>query len=182
MTLAGLALNTGWLVICDQRSEHPPIAERAQAETTTSPADSKITRLFGLNSSVSLSECETVADQVPTFHLNKYQQTLTLVLLNRFLGCCLSQSRANCWTRKISQQEYRRPRHLIHKKSDSKNLLFGVIYSLSYLWWLRCSLRFTGTSTMQCLFFVSTTSMPLLMSLRLFNSLWGMFNWQLTSV
>ncbi len=35
--LAGLRLDTGWLVIFDRRSDQPPIAERTACRTATSP-------------------------------------------------------------------------------------------------------------------------------------------------
>jgi hypothetical protein len=43
--LAGLGLDTGWLIIFDQRSGQPPIAERTRAETVTTPAGRTITLL-----------------------------------------------------------------------------------------------------------------------------------------
>jgi hypothetical protein len=41
--LNGLGLETGWLVIFDQRSELPPIAERTTTETSTTPQGKMIT-------------------------------------------------------------------------------------------------------------------------------------------
>jgi hypothetical protein len=41
--LAGLGLSTGWLVIFDQRSGQPPIAERTGAEVATTPTGRQVT-------------------------------------------------------------------------------------------------------------------------------------------
>ncbi len=41
--LAGLGLDTGWLVIFDRRPGQPPLAERTRAETATSPSGRAIT-------------------------------------------------------------------------------------------------------------------------------------------
>jgi hypothetical protein len=41
--LAGLSLDTGWLVIFDQRSGIPPIAERTRTEPATTPAGRSVT-------------------------------------------------------------------------------------------------------------------------------------------
>jgi hypothetical protein len=41
--LSGLGLDTGWLVIFDQRGGLPDISERTTAETATSPAGRRIT-------------------------------------------------------------------------------------------------------------------------------------------
>ncbi len=43
--LAGLGLESGWLVIFDRRSEQPPIAERTQATEATTPAGRRVTVL-----------------------------------------------------------------------------------------------------------------------------------------
>ncbi len=45
--LSGLGLDTGWLVIFDQRSGLPEISERTKAETATSPAGRTITVIRG---------------------------------------------------------------------------------------------------------------------------------------
>jgi hypothetical protein len=45
--LNGLGLETGWLVIFDQRSGLPPISERTKTETATSPAGRAITVIRG---------------------------------------------------------------------------------------------------------------------------------------
>jgi hypothetical protein len=45
--LAGLDLDTGWLVIFDQRAGQPPIAERTSAEALTSPAGRRVTVIRG---------------------------------------------------------------------------------------------------------------------------------------
>jgi hypothetical protein len=41
--LAGLGLSSGWLVIFDQRSNQPPIAERTSTEEATSPGGRQVT-------------------------------------------------------------------------------------------------------------------------------------------
>jgi hypothetical protein len=43
--LAGLGLESGWLVIFDRRSEQPPIAERTHATEATTPAGRRVTVL-----------------------------------------------------------------------------------------------------------------------------------------
>jgi hypothetical protein len=43
--LAGLGLDSGWLVIFDRRSGQPPIAERTRASTATTPAGRRVTVL-----------------------------------------------------------------------------------------------------------------------------------------
>jgi hypothetical protein len=45
--LNGLGLDTGWLVIFDQRSGLPDISERTTTETATSPAGRTITVIRG---------------------------------------------------------------------------------------------------------------------------------------
>ena len=45
--LSGLGLDTGWLVIFDQRSGLPEISERTTAETAISPAGRTITVIRG---------------------------------------------------------------------------------------------------------------------------------------
>ncbi len=45
--LGGLGLDTGWLVIFDQRSGLPGISERTTSETSTSPAGRTITVIRG---------------------------------------------------------------------------------------------------------------------------------------
>mgnify|MGYP000884388908 CR=1 FL=1 len=45
--LSGLGLETGWLVIFDQRSGLPDISERTTAETAVSPAGRTITVICG---------------------------------------------------------------------------------------------------------------------------------------
>jgi hypothetical protein len=40
--LAGLGLETGWLIIFDRRSGQPPIAERTSSVEQTSPQDRRI--------------------------------------------------------------------------------------------------------------------------------------------
>jgi hypothetical protein len=41
--LAGLGLDSGWLVIFDRRSGQPPIAERTRATAATTPAGRRVT-------------------------------------------------------------------------------------------------------------------------------------------
>jgi hypothetical protein len=45
--LAGLGLNTGWLIIFDRREGLPPIAERTTTEQTVSSAGRKVTVIRG---------------------------------------------------------------------------------------------------------------------------------------
>jgi hypothetical protein len=45
--LNGLGLDTGWLVIFDQRSGLPDISERTATESATSPAGRTITVIHG---------------------------------------------------------------------------------------------------------------------------------------
>lgn len=40
--MTGLGLTTGWLVIFDQRSGQPPIAERTKTELAMSPASREV--------------------------------------------------------------------------------------------------------------------------------------------
>ena len=41
--LSALQLSTGWLVIFDQRSDQPPIAERTLTESVTTPSGRTVT-------------------------------------------------------------------------------------------------------------------------------------------
>ena len=44
--LAGLGLETGWLVIFDQRKGLPDIAERTRTEMATTPAERSVTLVW----------------------------------------------------------------------------------------------------------------------------------------
>ena len=44
--LAGLALDSGWLIIFDQRAGLPPIEERTRSEIVTSPGGRKISAIY----------------------------------------------------------------------------------------------------------------------------------------
>jgi hypothetical protein len=44
--LAGLGLDSGWLIIFDQRADLPPIEDRTRSETTTSPGGRRITVIY----------------------------------------------------------------------------------------------------------------------------------------
>jgi hypothetical protein len=44
--LAGLGLDSGWLIIFDQRADLPPIEDRTRSETATSPSGRRITVIY----------------------------------------------------------------------------------------------------------------------------------------